>query len=91
MKLNSIYRSKTFKDVKYLGIDKSAIRKGHGCMTIAADLHDGQVIHAEKGKSKSDTFPFLKRLKQHASNLETVTMDYSKAISRFQREYQRTM
>jgi len=77
MKLKSMYKSRPLKNVKYMGIDEFAIRKGHKYMTIFVDLKDGRIIHAVEGKSKDDIRPFLNRLKRHARKLKAVAMDMS--------------
>jgi len=77
LKLKRMYKSRPIKNIKYIGIDEFAIKKGHSYMTIFVDLRDGRVIHAVEGKSKKAILPFLKRLKRHARKLKAISMDMS--------------
>ena len=77
LKLKRMYRTRPIKNVRYIGIDEFAIKKGHRYMTIFVDLRDGRIIHAVEGKSKKAILPFLKRLRRHAHKLKAIAMDMS--------------
>ena len=77
LKLKTMYKTRPLKNIKYIGIDEFAIKKGHKYMTIFVDLRYGRVIHAVEGKSKKAILPFLKRLKCHARKLKAIAMDMS--------------
>ncbi len=77
LKLKRMYRTRPIKNVRYIGIDEFAIKKGHRYMTIFVDLRDGRIIHAVEGKSKKAVLPFLKRLRRHAHKLKAIAMDMS--------------
>ena len=75
--LQNRYKSPPLKDLKYLGIDEFAIRKGHNYMTIFVDLESGRILHAVEGKAGQDIEPFLKIIKRRARKLEAIAMDMS--------------
>jgi len=68
------------RDVRYVGIDEFAIRKGHRYMTIALDLETGQILYARQGKSAETITPFLLDLRCRAHNLKAICIDMSKGF-----------
>ena len=77
IKLARIYRSISFADVEYLGMDEFSIRKNHTYMTIFVDLQTGRILHAVEGTRKEVISPFLKRVKKKAKKLKAIAMDMS--------------
>lgn len=74
------YKSPPLKDLKYLGIDEFAIRKGHNYMSIFVDLESGRILHAVEGKAGQNIEPFLKVIKRKARKLEAIAMDMSSSF-----------
>ena len=77
LKLKRMYRTRPIKNIKYIGIDEFAVKRGHSYMTIFVDLRYGRIIHAVEGKSKKAILPFLKRLRRYARKLRAIAMDMS--------------
>ena len=71
------YKSPPLKNLKYLGIDEFAIRKGHNYMSIFVDLESSRILHAVEGKAGQDIESFLKVIKRKARKLEAIAMDMS--------------
>ena len=74
------YKSPPLKNLKYLGIDEFAIRKGHNYMSIFVDLESGRILHAAEGKAGQDIESFLKVIKRKARKLEAIAMDMSSSF-----------
>lgn len=74
------YRTIPLRDVRYVGIDEFAIRKGHRYMTIAVDLETGRILFAREGKSAETITPFLLDLRCRAHNLKAISIDMSPAF-----------
>lgn len=79
LKLSSIYKTKHYADLTYLGVDEFSIHKGHKYMTIFVDLQTGRIVHAVEGRSFEAVSPFLKKLARYAINLKAVAVDMSKS------------
>lgn len=63
------------KDVKYIGIDEFAVKKGHQYNTVVVDLQSGQVIYVGEGHKKESLNPFWKRLKSSGAQVKAVAID----------------
>jgi transposase len=69
------FKRRRIKDVRYLGVDEIAIRKGHRYLTIAVDLETGHVVWVAEGRKISSLEPFLKRLKRAHAPICAIAMD----------------
>jgi transposase len=74
------YQKISLREVRYVGIDEFAIRKGQRYMTIALDLETGQILFAREGKSAETITPFLLELRCRAHNLKAVAIDMSRGF-----------
>lgn len=74
------YSPPNIKNVKRIGIDEFAIRKGHVYMTIVVDLDSGRIIYVGNGKGKDALDKFWKRIKRHMVNIDVVSTDLSGAF-----------
>lgn len=77
MKLSTLYKTISLREVKYLSVDEFAVKKGHEYMTVFSDITTGRIVHAVEGRSMSDIEPFLFRLKREAKHLQAIAMDMS--------------
>jgi len=55
------------KDLRYLAIDETAVKKGHNYVTVALDLESGAVVFVGDGKGVDALEPFWKRLSYSAT------------------------
>lgn len=77
MKLSTLYKTISLREVKYLSVDEFAVKKGHEYMTVFSDITTGRIVHAVEGRSMSDIEPFLFRLKREAKHLQAIARDMS--------------
>lgn len=63
------------KDVKYIGIDEFAVKKGHQYNTVIVNLQSGQVIYVGEGHKKESLNPFWKRLKSSGAQVKAAAID----------------
>ena len=77
--LKKKYSSPDIKDVKRIGIDEFAVRKGHVYKTIVVDLDTGRIIYVGDGKGSDSLIGFWKRIKRLKIKIELVTSDMSAA------------
>lgn len=75
--LKKRYSKIDLSNVKRIGIDEFAIRKGHKYMTIVVDLDTGRIIYAHKGRDAKSLDNFWKLLKKQNVNIEAVATDMS--------------
>jgi len=81
--IHSLYLQKKFerqklsnlKNLKYLGVDEIAVKKGHSYMTIAVNLETGDVVWVREGRDKSALEPLIKKLKKLKVPIKAITMD----------------
>lgn len=73
------YSSPDISNVKRIGIDEFAVKKGHVYKTIVVDLDTGRIIHVGDGKGSDSLTEFWKRVKRHHINIELITSDMSAA------------
>ena len=74
------YASPDIRDVKFIGIDEFAVRKGHVYKTIVVDLETGHIIHVGDGKDAEALEKFWERVKKWKVNIEYVATDLSAAF-----------
>lgn len=81
-------RSRVKKEVKYLGIDEIAIKKGHKYATLFYDLERREVIGMVKGRSFKETNRFFKRFgKRACKKITAVCTDLWSAYKRSVHKY----
>ena len=78
--LKSHYSRPDIKNVRRIGIDEFATRKGHVYKTIVVDLDTGRIIHVGDGKGKEALAGFWKRARRCKVDIEIVTSDLSAAF-----------
>lgn len=78
--LKSHYSRPEIKNVRRIGIDEFATRKGHVYKTIVVDLDTGRIIHVGEGKGKDALKGFWKRVRRCKAKIEIVTSDLSAAF-----------
>jgi transposase len=66
--------------VKNIGIDEFAVRKGHVYKTIVADLDTGRIIYVGEGKGADSLDKFWKRVRRNSVTIENVATDLSSAF-----------
>ena len=72
-----------FSEVKEIGIDETAARRGHDYVTIFVDLKDKKTIFVTEGKSSETIKDFVSDLQKHngtAEKIEQVSCDMSPAF-----------
>lgn len=74
------YSPPSLKDVRNIGIDEFAIRKGHVYKTIVVDLDTGRIIHVGEGKGADSLDKFWKRVKKKGVVIKNVATDLSAAF-----------
>lgn len=77
--LGKHYGRPNLKKVRYIGIDETAVGKGHKYFTIVLDLESGAVLFVGDGKSADALKPFWKRVKRAGVKIEAVATDMSPA------------
>jgi transposase len=73
--LNKRFPRKHFRQLRCLGIDEIAVKKGHRYLTIVVDLESGEVVHVAEGRSIASVEPFFKRLRRSGARIEAIAMD----------------
>ena len=74
------YGKPNLDNLKIIGIDEFAVRKGHVYMTIVANLETGQVVYVGDGKGKEALDGFWKMLARSKCRIEAVSTDLSAAF-----------
>ena len=74
------YASPDIRQVRFIGIDEFAVRKGHVYKTIVVDLETGHIIHVGDGKGADALDGFWRRVKKWKVNIEHVATDLSAAF-----------
>jgi len=72
-----------FSEVKNIGVDETAARRGHDYVTLFVDLDKKKTIFVTEGKSNETVIEFTKDLKEHngnAENIKNVSCDMSPAF-----------
>ena len=75
--LNHKFSHIDIKDVKHIGIDEFALRKGHVYLTIVVDMLSGAIIHVGDGKGIDSLKKFWPKLKRSGAKIESVSSDMS--------------
>ena len=79
--LNHKFSHIDIKDVKHIGIDEFALRKGHVYLTIVVDMLSGAIIHVGDGKGIDSLKKFWPKLKRRSgAKIESVSSDMSAAF-----------
>lgn len=78
--LKAKYSHPNIKNVRRIGIDEFATRKGHVYKTIVVDLDTGRIVHVGEGKGKDALKGFWKRVRRNNIKIEIVTSDLSAAF-----------
>ena len=73
------YANPNISNLKHIGIDEFAVRKGHVYKTIVVDLDSGRIVYVGDGRGSSSLSDFWKRLKRRGAQIELVTSDMSAA------------
>ena len=74
------YASPDIRQVRFIGIDEFAVRKGHVYKTIVVDLETGHIIHVGDGKGADALDGVWRRVKKWKVNIEHVATDLSAAF-----------
>lgn len=72
-----------YSEVKNIGVDETAARRGHDYITLFVDLDEKKTIFVTEGKSNETVIEFTKDLQEHngdAKNIEKVSCDMSPAF-----------
>jgi len=69
------FKRRRIKQLRCIGVDEIAVRKGHHYLTVVVDLQSGQVVWVSEGRTIESLEPFLKRLKQARASIEAIAMD----------------
>lgn len=80
--LKKEYAHPDLSEVRHIGIDEFAIRKGHTYKTIVMDLDTGRIIHVGEGNGGSALEGFWDRLGERGKErIKAVCTDMSKAFT----------
>ena len=84
--LEDRYGETNYEDLRLIGVDEIAVRKGHNYLTIVLDYESGRVVWVGEGrKAKTLKRFFAGMTKKQKSCIEAVTMDmwdpYIKAVN----------
>ncbi len=77
--LKNHYTYPSLKNVRRIGIDEFAVRKGHVYKTIVVDLDTGRILYVGNGKGADSLKGWWKRCRRNKVNIEVVTSDLSAA------------
>jgi transposase len=72
-----------YSEVKKVGMDETAARRGHDYVTLFVDMQEKKTIFVTQGKSNETIKSFVSDLQQHggdAQNIEQVSCDMSPAF-----------
>ena len=85
--LGRIYHRRSWKKLKYLGIDEFSVQKGHKYLTIAVDLETGEIVFVNEGRSKETLIPLLKKLQTYGCSLQAAAIDMNPGYISALQEY----
>jgi transposase len=74
------YGNPDIRDVKNIGIDEFAVRKGHVYKTIVVDLDTGRIIYVGDGKGADALRKFWLKVEHYGVVIEHIATDLSKAF-----------
>ena len=78
--LKSRYGNPNIRNVKSIGIDEFAVRKGHVYKTIVVDLETGRIIYVGDGKGADALKGFWRKVDHYGVVIEHIATDLSKAF-----------
>ena len=81
--VDSAYAKKNYAAVTKVGCDETSSRKGHNYVTVFANMDNGEVIFATKGKDSGTIKAFAEELPKHEAEpeqIKEVTIDMSPAF-----------
>lgn len=73
------YSKPDMSDLKVIGIDEFAVKKGHVYKTIVVNLETGQIVHVGDGKGADALDGFWKIARKEGMKIEAVASDLSAA------------
>lgn len=79
-RLKSRYGNPDIRNVKSIGIDEFAVRKGHVYKTIVVDLETGRIIYVGDGKGADALKGFWRKVDHYGVVIEHIATDLSKAF-----------
>ena len=77
------YAKKSYAEIKNIGCDETSSRKGHNYVTIFADMDNGEVLFAVKGKDSGTIKTFADELPKHEAipeQIKEIAIDMSPAF-----------
>lgn len=83
--INNARATENFTDVKSVGVDETASKKGHKYITIFVDMDKNKVLFATEGKDSSTLKRFNEDLVQHSGiplNITEFSADMSRAFAK---------
>jgi len=81
--VDKAYAKKSYAGVTQVGCDETSSRKGHNYVTVFANMDNGEVLFATKGKDSDTIKAFSQELPTHearAEQIKEVTIDMSPAF-----------
>ena len=79
-RLKSRFGNPNIRNVKSIGIDEFAVRKGHVYKTIVVDLETGRIIYVGDGKGADALKGFWRKVDHYGVVIEHIAIDLSKAF-----------
>lgn len=79
-----------YSEVKKVGMDETAARRGHDYVTLFVDMEEKKTLYVTKGKNNKTIESFVEDLQEHggcASNIKIVSCDMSPAFIKGVRKY----
>ena len=80
-------KRRSWREVRWIGIDEIAVRKGHRYLTVVVDLESGQVLEVVEGRDAACLKPIFTRLKRAKAALQAVAIDMSPSFRKAIAEY----
>ena len=74
------YALPSLEGVNSIGIDESAVRKGHVYKTIVVDLKSGRILHVGQGKAADALAGVWKRVRRKKLHIKYTATDLSAAF-----------
>jgi transposase len=81
--VNKAYKEKDFSKVEAVGVDETSSRKGHNYVTVFANMGNGEVLFATKGKDSLTVKAFSEEIEAHGAQtgqIKEAAMDMSAAF-----------
>jgi len=83
--VNNSYAVEDYSDVKKIGIDETASKRGHNYVTVFVDMDESKVIYATEGKDSETIKRFKEEMPYHNCNpqqIENISSDMSPAFKK---------